>query len=352
MAGRRQHYIPRFLQMGFISRQKKKQFYTFVYHKNREPFECNLTNVGLENDFYGNPQECEADENITKSETIYFKFIESLRKIGENTDLNAEECSAFLSHMYIRGKSTRTSIQEMGETFYSASKNKIRKFPDQKAFFLHLVKTNRKEIAKQLLTELPSNLNNLQKMLLTKHCLDKPEAWIEQVSGKDLSGITSDFDQIIQNIPNISKESHYKALEECTTSTGVTQKLKLFNWHLLCHNESDYIFGDVGPICWNDNEGKFKKLIFINNEISNIFMPISKNQLLTGNKESTHRKIPNVNEVNEAIAKLSREFFICPSNGSEIKKISKHIGKEGDLVGEEEKLILEKVLNPLTPRQE
>lgn len=350
MAGRRQHYIPRFLQMGFISRQKRKQFYTFVYHKGREPFECNLTNVGLETDFYGNPQESEADGNITKSETIYFKFIESLRNIGEDTDLNVDECSAFLSHMYIRGKSTRTSIQEMSETFYSASKDKIKKFPDQKAFFLHLVKTNRKELAKEIQTKLPSNLNNQQKFLLTKQCLDKPEAWLEQVSGKDLSGIIGAFDQIIENIPKISKESHNKALEESTTSTGVTQKLELFNWQLLCQNESEYIFGDVGPICWNDNEGKFKKLIFINNEISNIFMPISKNQLLTGNKEFTHRKIPNVNEVNEAIAKLSRDFFICSSNGSEIKEFSKHIGKEGDLVGEEEKLILEKVLNPLVPQ--
>lgn len=335
--------------MGFISKQKKKQFYTFVYQKGRAPFECNLTKVGLETDFYGNPQGCEADENITKSETIYSSFIENLRKIDKDNNLNANECSAFLSHMYMRGKSTRISIQEMGESFYSAYKEKIKSFPNQKDFFLHFVKTNRKDVAKRIKAKLPSNLNNQQKILLTKRYLDKPELWLAQFSGKELAEITCSFDQVIADIPHISKESHNKALEESTTSKGVAKKLSEFKWQLFCQNESHYIFGDVGPICWDSKEIRFKKLIFINDEITSIYMPISRNQLLIGHKGANHRLVPSTNEVNEAVAKLSREFFISPSNGPEIKKFSDQIGKEGDLVGESEKAILEKILKPLTP---
>ena len=335
--------------MGFISKQKKKQFYTFVYQRDCAPFECNLTKVGLETDFYGNPQVCEADDKITKSENIYSSFIENLRKIDKDTNLNANECAAFLSHMFMRGKSTRSSLQELGESFYSASKEKIKSFHNQNAFFMHFVKNNRKELAKQIQAKLPSNLDSQQKMLLTKRCLDKPELWLAQFSGEDLTEITGVFDKIIDNIPNISKDSHIKALEESTTSKGVTRKLCEFNWQLLCQKERDYIFGDVGPICWDSKEIRFKKLIFINNEITSIYMPISRSQLLIGHKGAS-RVIPSINEINEAIAKLSKKFFISHSNRPEMKEISDQIGKEGNLVGEREKAILEEILKPLTPQ--
>lgn len=327
MAGRRHHYIPRFLQMGFVSNRKKDQYYTFVYRKNLPVFECNLTKVGLETDFYGSPKKSKADDNITKSEFGYSCFLENLRKFNENTDLQSEECADFLSHLYIRGKSTRSSIQEIGQTFYSAAKENINQFSDQESLFFHIIKKNRKEIAKLIMAKLPSNLSNEQKLLIAKRCLDNPKEWLLKLSGKGLDEIIYAFDQAIGNIPNISKESHNKALEDDTTSNGVTKKLREFQWQLLHQIERNYIYGDVGPICWDLKENKFKKLMFINEEIQSVFMPISEHHLLFGQRKSNSKALPVVTEVNEAIASLSTEFFISSSNNATMKDLSLLIGK-------------------------
>lgn len=350
MACRRQHYLPRFLQKGFICRQNKKRYYTFVYKKDRPAYECNLINIGLETDFYGSPQKCSADENITQSETQYSSFIENLRKIYSDSDLNATECSSFISHMFIRAKSTRSSFQELGETFYSASKEKISQFPDQKSFFLHLVKTQRKEIAKKIIEKLPPILNRQKKILLTKYCLDNPELWLKNFSEKDLAEITNVFDHIIKTIPHKTKESHNKALEEATTSKGISKKLKTFSWKLLVQNSCEYILGDTGSICWNDKKKEFQKLLFINDEITAVLLPISKNQLLLGHRGTKYRNIIDFMKINEAIAKLSKEFFISSSKTKDIETLSTILGSRGNLVGEKENKILEKILQPLNPQ--
>lgn len=350
MAGRRQHYLPRFLQKGFVCRQKKKQYYTFVYEKDRPAYECNLTNIGLETDFYGCPQECSADENITQSETQYSSFIEGLRQIESESELRATECAAFISHMFIRAKSTRKSFQEVGETFYSAFKGKISQFPDQKSLFIHLVETQRNEIEKKIMEKLPPSLNHQKKILLTKYCLDNPNIWLEMLSEKDVTEITKAFDHIIDAIPNTTKVSHNKTLEEATTSKGVSKKLETFSWNLLIQNSFEYILGDTGTICWNDKEKEFQKLLFINDNISTVLLPISKSQLLLGHKGTNHLNNIDFIKINEAIAKLSEDFFICSSKTKEMEILSITLGSKSCLVGDKEKKILEKILQRLNQK--
>jgi len=333
--------------MGFICRQKKKQYYTFVYEKDRPPYECNLKNIGLETDFYGSPHECSADENITQSETQYSSFIEGLRKIESDSELCATECASFISHMFIRAKSTRKSFQEVGETFYSASKEKISQFPDQRSFFIHLVNTQRKEIAKKIMEKLPPSLNHQKKILLAKYCLDNPELWLEKLPDKAVAEFTRAFDHFIDTIPEITKESHNKTLEEATTSKGVSKKLETFRWKLLIQNCFEYILGDTGSICWNDKENEFQKLLFINDDISTVLLPISKSQLLLGTKGTDYLDSICLIKINESIARLSNDFFISSSKTKEMETLSTVLGSKGNLVGEKEKKILEKILQPL-----
>ena len=88
MAGNRHHYIPRFLQKGFSSKKRKKEVYTFVFTKDKKPYEPNLINVGLETDFYGNPHESTADDKITTEEDKYVGFIEKLRTINSTQSVD------------------------------------------------------------------------------------------------------------------------------------------------------------------------------------------------------------------------------------------------------------------------
>ncbi len=125
MAGKRQHYIPRFLQKGFCSKKTKKEVYTFVFTKEKGPYEPNLLNVGLERYFYGNPTESSADDKITDQEELFFEYLETLRTARKNLIVDPEICSAFVGHMILRVKHIRGSINEMGTTFVHTIKKEV-----------------------------------------------------------------------------------------------------------------------------------------------------------------------------------------------------------------------------------
>lgn len=79
MSGKRQHFIPRFLQKGFASHTEDGEIYTWVFKKNREPFNTNLINVGVEKYFYTDQSNSIADDKITEAEDSYSKLIKNLR---------------------------------------------------------------------------------------------------------------------------------------------------------------------------------------------------------------------------------------------------------------------------------
>jgi hypothetical protein len=51
MSGERQHFLPRFLLRGFDSRTDGREMYTWVFRREREPFEPNIINVGVSKEF-------------------------------------------------------------------------------------------------------------------------------------------------------------------------------------------------------------------------------------------------------------------------------------------------------------
>lgn len=67
MAGSRHHVIPRFLLRGFASRvtskaNKKENIFVWVHSKGKAPYECNIVNVGVEREFYGQGAQSVDDE--------------------------------------------------------------------------------------------------------------------------------------------------------------------------------------------------------------------------------------------------------------------------------------------------
>jgi hypothetical protein len=102
MAGKRQHYLPRFLQKGFSSRQSGKEVYTWVFRKNTKPYETNVINVGSEQYFYGEPEQFKVDDDITKKELQFFPLLEELRSHSSDTDLENRQIKEFIIHLIVR----------------------------------------------------------------------------------------------------------------------------------------------------------------------------------------------------------------------------------------------------------
>jgi hypothetical protein len=245
MAGRRQHHIPRFLQKGFLSKEKKKQLYTFVFTREKAPYQTNLLNIGLEIDFYGNPLEPEADNNITSDETEYAEFVEFLREKKDNSIIDPLKCALFISHMYIRSKSARESMNEIGEALFTSTKEKLNSINNPEILTRHLIKTQRKEVAKQLKKSLPDHLTDEQKFSLTKYLLDNPNKWFSKLDPNIWKQFLISFGIVAQNFPQLVKNSHNKTLEKKTFAKGIVEKTESFHWELLNYSDHSFILGDI-----------------------------------------------------------------------------------------------------------
>src|SRR4030042_6670288 len=98
MSGKRQHFIPQFLQEGFASHKVGDAVFTWVYRKDRPPFNPNIINVGVESLFYTHKQDTLADDLITKAEGPLSVLVEELRNStpGDISDPRVPELIAHL----------------------------------------------------------------------------------------------------------------------------------------------------------------------------------------------------------------------------------------------------------------
>jgi len=112
VAGRKQHYVPRFLQVGFRSRLEAANDAprTWLYRVGAAPVEAALSDVGHDAWFYtfrrnGETIEC-ADGAITDAERTWMsRLIRHLRE-DASLDLDAHhaDISHLLSHLVIRNR--------------------------------------------------------------------------------------------------------------------------------------------------------------------------------------------------------------------------------------------------------
>lgn len=153
MSGPRQHYLPRFLMKGFASRIKKKiKYYTWVYARDREPYETNSINIGLETYFYGKTTEPLVDDAITKEEITYSEILDKLRNYETTCPLDNHFPEEFITHLVIRSRHLRRSFQEAGDLIIDIASKHLAN-PDNVYKLLSNIVINKPELIEQELRE-------------------------------------------------------------------------------------------------------------------------------------------------------------------------------------------------------
>src|SRR5689334_9268550 len=109
MAGKRQHFVPRFLQAGFASKKTADQVFTWVHRKDRPPFESNTLNVGVEREFYSIGTDTAADDAITDIEDSFSTLVRTLRDCAAQP-VSDPKIPQLISHLEIRTRHLRQSL--------------------------------------------------------------------------------------------------------------------------------------------------------------------------------------------------------------------------------------------------
>ena len=110
MAGRKQHYLPQFLQRPFNHRTSKGRHYVYVFFQDRH-FEAETAGVGAERGFYSDLNDPTADELITAAEVSQGNF---LKEVIASQKINDQSSAAILfASLSIRTFKAREALRDL-----------------------------------------------------------------------------------------------------------------------------------------------------------------------------------------------------------------------------------------------
>jgi hypothetical protein len=115
MAGKRQHYIPRLLQRGFLHDPKEEAERTWLHRRDTEPKLVGIRDVGVEDWFYSrNPDGLKPtlDEAITEFEGDLSATVNSFRAMSHKASVDAVLAAECVVHLVMRTNHLRNVMSK------------------------------------------------------------------------------------------------------------------------------------------------------------------------------------------------------------------------------------------------
>lgn len=332
MAGKKQHYIPKFILRGFSSRSKGDEFYTYVYRRNVSPYESNITGVASERYFYGNPSLSSADDRITESENRYSQIVHRYRELNGMNWVGSEDSIALVAHMRSRVKHIRESLVDSGKLFLDLFLSQLGCAGKSEDLIKGFIRANRKEVAKNIKERLPDSFSDELKIVITKKILDNPEKWARGKEDELQQHFLGPIAELATGFHHTVKESHIKLFERGEDYEAVMQNLSRFRWKIDEAGGYEVVFGDVGPVAISCADGRqvVKSLMLVNDKIDFIILPLSSRHLLIGQSKK-EEPCWNIDELNMSIVRLSNELFVSRCCREYEKRLWPMIGQDSSV---------------------
>lgn len=332
MAGKRQHYIPRFLLDGFASRIQGENSYVWCFRKDSPPFESNTEKVGLQNIFYGDPGTDSLDEFITnKLETRHSTCVSQVRHERRLTSsADAADLIEFVYSLVLRTGNLRDTMMR---GFSSILNEMQATFTNAEATRLQLLKEQRKNTPmwNKALTDYVrakyGNLPHRQEKYVKKRehesfkrwLIHGAEAHIQQQVALNQQKLAETFDQLEE----MAKTSHNNALRKFLQPGADTvapryNRYHQLRWQVQSFQRGELILGDVTVLQFEHRIEKFSAA-FDGDKGDIILLPLSDDLLVIGTAGEIGEMLSS-DDINRASAKLSQNFFVASQN-SEREKV-------------------------------
>lgn len=333
MAGIRQHYLPRFLLKGFVSKTNKQEKYTFVFPKDGKPYETNLINIGLEKYFYGTPKNSETDDAITSEEEKYVSFVEEIRTLDRTSQVDQFKSHSFITHLVFRAKHIRESIVEVQSKAFRAIQNNIKDKNPQEIFYDY-IQTNKDRFAKALRKNLSKSLNPFETEIGVQFALKNPKFLSSNLPPEFQKDTLQWIEWMIEDTPKNAKTGHNEALKKSLEPNNFLKHSKNFKWETVYRKNQNLVLGDVGPVGVFGPKLVYKSLLFEMDNLSQILLPISSSHILIGTSPDSPCSIPDEKTINQSVASLSRSFIISKVNTEKVLMLSSIIGSLSSILDE------------------
>lgn len=344
MSGKRQHFIPRFLQEGFASHRVGNATFTWVYRKGAAAFNTNIINVGVERLFYTDNDGTQADDLITDGEGVFSRTVDKLRSIthGPVTDT---EIPRLIAHLEIRTRHMRENLLRTGGFIVSAFLDFM---SDERAFIDYLEREFRND---------PSILRKLFLDELANRGL--PDSLLEPFLQLSSPLLPLAMDHIRSQLPKIAEElrstlpnklkaaaksGHIQSLRKTISPELRIRRYESLIYSVLGTSDNNLVLGDSAVLFLVDGSSPFKAILDSDDVINAIILPLTPRSALVGAGKG-FSEIPA--NINRAIARCSLEYFIAAESSGANDTLKDQIGDDAYLLTQEE---LENIVEELKSR--
>jgi hypothetical protein len=361
MSGKNQHFIPQFLQRGFAScsktdksstskgfdknvkPSKKKEAQVWVFEKGKKPYLTNIRNKGAERFFYGS-EDSLLDKMITEAETKYAVIANQLRDLTSDSVLDDPLIAELVVHLSVRTKHFRTSVEQLGDLGLDMIQGFFQDPLDfEKFLFSHFQKNP--NILQQEFNQILSVCTPDQQRIIKTEIQRNPSL-LDNLLRNSIAEMNSihpilmdSFESLKNDVQNMSKNAHIKSLSESIIPEKRVEKLRDLNWFLCVQVPGSYILSDAGALCCTSN-AQYKPLISGDEDIQDVFLPISSQHLLIGSIEPILKKT-EIEAINQSSAAISKNFFIAGQHTQREITYAQQIDSKNSLISEEKLVAIE-----------
>ncbi|NIK06861.1 hypothetical protein FHY11_000327 [Xanthomonas arboricola] len=342
MTGRRQHYLPRFLQRAFRHRANDKQDYVYA-HEGSRSYAPSTMGLGQERDFYGTTEESSADDNITESENRLAAILNRL-----NTEPNSvpqSDQALLVAALAVRTKKMREALEglmkvvasEMAELFqthgfrqremevYWSDKSKLEAMIEEE---LKKAPPIPREMRAKLISQLKQQWHRQRDQIVTQM----------QLGGKALAD--KFFTRMDQESAQIADRAFRRVFEgDPTIPDRVDSLTNLYDFSVLSACENDeFILGDCAAIGFRSDRAPRLPIGDLNDDspLEQIYLPISPTRCIAAVRKGASAWA-ELTDINEASAALSHRFFISKSSvPPSLTRLQSLIGTAEPLASEED----------------
>lgn len=322
MPGKRQHYIPQFLQRGFLADQDDDGERTWLHRRGTPAKLVGIRDVGVSEYFYSKLSisgEPTLDDRITDAESQIHTDLENIKTAALGVEIDSLVAARLVTHLTFRTAHVRSTLSQGAMLVldkvadYVGSNEKMREELGIDGDNSARLGATLEEALSSATNDIPHWPIELAKRVFTFFVRERFDELYEQTKPQVIQSLS----MLGQEIPSSAQGAHREALWK----SGVSERevaLATLSWRKL------RACGALLPDCIalvRESSGEFTPILLGNlDDMDCVVLPISHDQLLIGSRDDV--EIP-ISILNEASSACSDNFFISqhPSHGEHLSAL-------------------------------
>ncbi|MGB8128350.1 MAG: hypothetical protein WCG81_01000 [Candidatus Angelobacter sp.] len=292
------------------------------------PIETNIRNLAQQRDFHGKPEDFPLETVMSGHESRFAPIVDEMR-LGHLSEVALPTIREFVIHLIIRTKNIRAGFVETTNNFLNEFGAAIPLMNRKR-----LKNKIKKEVRKQMRE--PQVLDAIQQLPKERRKLFA-RAFEQRILQMDFRPTLSAlFDSVREKIDleKAANTGHIQTLTRGIAPQSWIENVSHLQWRLVTSNPRSFILGDVGIFGRSAGEVVYRNLLGFVTPIEMVVAPISHSVCLFGTAGAM--ALPNVEEINENTAQLSREFFLASQSTDRETQYRLHLGKRASLMSNTE----------------